>query len=247
MICPFMRYAFICPFYQPFHNIDRASPCQCTGRIKNQINVKTTEKKYNTPYIKADLKIPVFSGNVNPNIIRNINENIENDIMEFKDQIESGAQQSLGGMIQSGKKVNPYAISNTFQVVYNQNGLLSVLVTYAAIIGGVSNYVKASYNYDLRTGKPIALGDLFKNGIPYKSLLNTEIKKQLQTNNDKYIKSAAAKFTGVADDQPFYMDGDGIEVFLGFNESAPFAGGIPLIKVPYASLSNALKQSMGVR
>lgn len=205
------------------------------------VSVSTKDINLNTSYIKENLRIPKLTGDKNQNIYNQINKNIEDDIMEFKRQMEEAAQQSEEESKKIGKKFIPYSISNVYTISYDKNNILSLTILYYENLGGKNYYIKTSYNYDTNTGRSLSIGDLFKPGINYKALINSEIRKQLTQNKNKYFPGTLENFKGIAEDQPFYIEGNNLVIFFGFNEIAPLESQIPVIKIPLTQFQNLLK------
>lgn len=244
----FYLHQFCCPLSLLYHNPKPSyafdnnfltytkAPWRATTitASSNDINVKNR-------YIEANLKIPTLQGIPNISIQNNINNSIQGDIMEFKNQMEEAAREYGSEAEKLGKKFVPYKISNNYAITYNKNNILSLSVIYYEFIGGRNYYIRATYNFDVNTGKSLSLEDLFKPGVPYKGLINSEIRKQLIMNKDKYSPDAVKNFKGIKEDQPFYLEGNNIVLFFGFNEIAPTVAEIPVIKIPFSAFRDKLK------
>lgn len=234
MYCPYKPYIYFCPIYGNY-SLPRQNP---------PISVKPKNIEYKNNIIEVSLRIPVLESPYHKQIISKINASVENDIMEFKDQIEEGAKYHAEKMKAAGKPVKPFVASNVYQITYDRNNVLSMTLLYYALVNSISNYVKTSYTYDLTTGKAMSLGDLFKQGVDYIPILNYEIRKELTANKQKYLPDTIKNFAGIARDQPFYLDDSSIAIFLGFNEVAPISAEIPIILIPFSNLRNVLKPSL---
>jgi hypothetical protein len=108
-------------------------------------------------------------------------------------------------------------------------------------INGKNSFIRTSYNYDLNTGKPLSLKDLFKPNVNYTNILNQEIRRIIQQNPSAYFKDTLKNFTGITEDQPFYLDDNELNIYFGFNEIAPIASEIPIIKIPLYDLREVMK------
>ena len=203
-------------------------------------NITTKEVKDKKENIDVDLKIPVIWGLSNTTVQNQINNSIEQDIMEFKIQLESAADEYSKFAKQQNKKFIPFIASTNYIVTYNKNNILSISIIYHEYINGRNVYIKTSYNFDTNTGKSLSIGDLFKSGAPYSKLISDEIVKQLQMNKQSYLAGAAQEFKGIAEDQPFYLEDGNIAVYFGFHQLAPNASDIPIIKVPMAKFKNEI-------
>lgn len=201
----------------------------------------TTIKITNTnDKINEYLQIPVFYGDINPQILQNINSNIKNDILEFKKQMEIAADENAENLKKQGKKPEPYEISNTYSITYNKNNILSISLFYQQYISGKNSYIRVTYNYDLKTGESMSLKNLFKHGVDYLGTLNRKARKKLQAN----YPNTLAQFKGITEDQPFYLDNNTLVLFPRFNEIAPTISAIPVIVIPLSELINILKPQL---
>jgi hypothetical protein len=210
-------------------------------RISNSVMVDSKEINSTQKYIQTNIKIPVLKGMQNQNIQNQINNSIESDIMEFKQQMEQASNEY--GMLaeKEGKKFIPFIASNSYSVSYNKNNIISITIFYYQFINGRHSYIKTSYNFNLASGKALSLKDLFKQGVPYKEIINEEIKKHLSKNKELYLPGAVENFKGISDDQPFYLEDGNIVLYLGFNEIAPNISEIPIIKIPFYTFKNYIK------
>jgi hypothetical protein len=204
-------------------------------------DVTTKEIDFSSEYIKESLRIPVLSGIKDPNIQSQINNSIASDIMEFKRQMEEAAQEAGEEARKAGESFIPYIISNVYSVTFNRNNIISITILYYQNIAGKNYYIKTSYNYDLETGRSLSIGDLFWPDVDYRTLLNNEIRRRIAQNEEQYFPGTLENFTGIAEDQPFYLEGNELVIFFGFNQIAPRESQIPVIRIPLAKLSNELK------
>ncbi len=230
--CPMLQY----PYANPQFDEDMRIPPQ-----SNPITVTTIQKNYKKPFIQADLRIPEFHGIANTKIQDYINNSIMSDVTEFSDQMSAAAQENGSNAQKNKEKFIPYVISSIYQLTYNKNNVISLVMVYYELVQGRNNFIKVPYNYDITTGKSLMLKDLFVPGTNYKQLINNEVLKQLEKNKQNYFPGTAENFKGIAEDQPFYLKDGNLEVFFGFNQIAPTAAGIPVFEIPLSSFGNALK------
>lgn len=237
---PYNFYSFYFPFYMkapyPIYK-----PVLST---ENPILINPKEIEDTKEYIKVDLIIPVLHGCKSTEIQDHINTSIENDAMEFKNQMEQAAKEYAEEAKRKGEPIDPYTISTIYRVTYNQNNIISISVIYHEYIDGKNHYIKTAYNFDTETGKSLGLKDLFKEGVDYRKIIDTEVRKELIRNKDNYLPDAATKFKGIAMDQPFYIEDDNLAIFFGFHQIAPIESKIPIIKIPFSSLKDHLKPTL---
>lgn len=239
MICPFESYAYYCPFCSSHHNFQKQS---VTDNIyRESIYASAQEIINENKKIKEYLRIPILHGSTDPRILNYITENIKNDILEFKDQMENAADYNASQLSKQGKKIIPYEISNIYSITYDRNDILSLSLLYQQNINNRNSFIRTSYNYDLKSGKPLSLKDLFKPNTDYVNVLNNEIRKNIQENPSAYFKNTLENFKGIAEDQPFYLDDDELNIYFSFNEIAPTASEIPIVRIPLSNLHSILK------
>lgn len=241
MYCPYRSCIVSCPFFRNQHTHPLLYASMRISPQSNSVAVTTKEVKDQKPYIQANLKIPVFHGIANINIQTYINNSIQSDVLEFKRQMEEAAQEYGNKAAQNKEKFIPYTISSIYELTYNKNNIISILMTYHEYVGGLNNYIKVPYNYNITTGKSLMLKDIFTPGVDYKSLINMEIRNELINNKEKYYPETLANFKGVTEDHPFYLENGNLAVFFGFNEIAPTQAKIPIFKIPLGSFGNAIK------
>lgn len=240
MPCPYLAYGSFCPYetYEIYPGMYRFA----YSRVDSvpALTATSTQITNENPKISEYLQIPVFKGNIDKNILQNINSNVKNDIMEFKRQMEEAADENAEALKKQGKKVSPYQISNTYSVTYNKNNILSLSLIYQEYISGKNSYIRTTYNYNLETGESMSLKNLFKQGANYIEALNRKINSSIKMN----YPEIAMKFKGISEDQPYYLDNDNLIIFLRFNEIAPIVSDIPVIRIPLWELSDILKPQL---
>ncbi|WP_010239652.1 DUF4163 domain-containing protein [Clostridium arbusti] len=190
------------------------------------------------------LNIPVLKGDMLPNVLNYINGNIKSDILEFKSQMEEAADENAKTLQSAGKPIVPFQISNNYSITYNKNNILSLSLIYQQYINGRNSYIRTSYNYNLQNASSMPLRSLFKPGSNYIETLNTKVRSILQSNPQDYFPNTASNFKGVAEDQPYYLDNNNLVLFFSFNQIAPTASEIPLIKIPLSELSTILNPQL---
>lgn len=189
---------------------------------------KHIENKTNT--LNTNLKIPQIEGMKNIMLQTKLNSEFMRTIMQFKNNIEIQAQ---------GAQRLPYEAVATYFVSYNKNGILSVTVELYSYTGGAHGMTeRISYNTDLNTGKNLLLKDLFKKGYDYQTAINKEIKKQIAAAPEgTFFKD---EFKTIKSGQPYYLKDDGIVIYFGLYDIAPYAYGFPEFFIPYEMLADGL-------
>ena len=143
-------------------------------------------------------------------IIININNEICEDVMEFKNSVKKQAIAYKKLYTEKISKTDEdyfkyqYEVYVNNEVTYDRDNIISIVMTKYEFTGGAHGmtYLDA-YNYNLLTG-----GD--------------------------------EGFKAIIENQPFYIDEDGIVIYFGLYEIAPYYVGIPKFKLRFDEFSQYL-------
>ncbi|ACJ32559.1 DUF3298 and DUF4163 domain-containing protein [Anoxybacillus flavithermus] len=209
------------------------------------LTVTTKKMKYTNELMEVDLNIPIVSGSVNPSFQRQVNRLLRKESLDLKREVEKQAHENMAISKKEGFPYRLHAAVSNYEVTYNQHGILSIPVTLYSYTGGAHGMtVKVPNNFDFHTGKSLQLSDLFKKGTNYKQVIKDEIIAQIKKENDLYFDNAIAVVQKMPDDQPYYMTKDGIVVYYGLYEIAPYAAGIREFLIPYSTLRPHMKTKL---
>lgn len=239
---PYNSPCFYCPMFIPWECLKEQGLIRTVQN--NPLNVKGQEIRFQDSVISESLRIPEILGNADKRVLNQMNGSFKNDILEFKSQLEEAAKEGAETAKRLGKPFKPYSISNVYQLTYNKNNMVSLSILYNEIIDGRSSYIRVPYNYDVRSGEPISIKDLFKDGVQYKAAINKKIIEKLKAGTVAYPPATASNFKGIAEDQPFYLEGDNLVLFFSFNEIAPQAAEIPVVRIPLSDFRNLIKPQL---
>ena len=94
----------------------------------------------------------------------------------------------------------------------------------------------------MRTGEFLILENLFKENIDYKTVINEEIRIQIEEliKSDKQNKGIY-EFKSIGDKQKFYIQDDNLVVYFDLYEIAPYAAGIPEFIINVNKIDHILK------
>ncbi|MGL4912122.1 MAG: DUF3298 and DUF4163 domain-containing protein [Romboutsia sp.] len=223
--------------------------------IYNQKNIDINDifsiemKKINeeSEFFKSDIRYPnlnikkkyINDKENNTIVIDNINKDIYKYITNFNDRIKAESEeykkqyQEIFSKLKEQYVKYQYESYSDYQVTYNKNNLISIPMKLYEFTGGAHgmSYLK-SFNYDLVSGKEVKLKDMFKDDLDYKTIVNNYIKTEIEKNKDIYFTGEEG-FKGISDNQDFYIDKDGIVVYFGLYEIAPYYVGIPKFKMTW--------------
>lgn len=208
-----------------------------TDYIVANIDTQTITNK--NKYINSVINVPIIITN-NKTIEKSINNRITNEIMSFYNKSKDEAENYL--------KDNPnnelkFIANTNFDVKKNSNNMLSIAVTYTKYSGGAHNeYENIGYNIYMPTGEFLNLSDIFKENVDYKSVINDEIRRQIEElikqNPDN---EQIYQFSTIKDNQKFYIQDDSLVIFFDLYDIAPYPAGIPEFKINIKTISHILK------
>jgi hypothetical protein len=201
--------------------------------IAQEITISDLVIKGDYKALEVDITIPVIQGFEDKQIEEEINQNIQEDILNFKYRIQTESEDYLQSAKSKGEEIRKY-IATTYYIVHcKTKDLLSLSVFYYCYTGGAHGCtVQEAYNLNLVNGEEISLQEVLKEKKDYVKVINREIKRQIQLNPEAYFDDAV--FHSISQEQPFYLIEDGIVIYFGLYEIAPYSSGIRYFKIPFA-------------
>lgn len=215
--------------------------------INNPLYIYRQSISKESEFFKYNISYPVLipfatyfnTSFYNIEIINRINKTIYNDIIKYKNEIKRQSKEYEKEYINVLSKSKEeyikyqYELIVDYKVTYNKNHTISIPIQKYEFTGGAHGMTYLdSYNYDLRDGKRLKLSDMFKKGIDYKKIVDTFIKENINKNKELYFQDEG-KFTGISDNQQFYIENDGLVVYFSLYEIAPYYVGIPKFKLTF--------------
>ena len=226
------------------------------ANINEIFNIQTKEINEDSEFFKADIKYPylkvkqqcLYKQNTHNREIEIINKTISDDILKFKEEIKVYSKSYKDEYEKNPNKDEytkyKYEAYTNYEIKYNKNNIISIPVVYYQFTGGAHGMSELkTYNYDLVKGKEIQLKDLFKEDCRYKDIINKEIQDNIEKNQQDYFKGYDG-FKGISENQKFYIEENGIVVYFGQYEIAPYSTGIPEFKIPWDKISDCLKKPL---
>ncbi|WP_296644353.1 DUF3298 and DUF4163 domain-containing protein [Romboutsia sp. 13368] len=196
--------------------------------------------KYNITYPVLKLyDESVYDDIYDKQIIININNEICEDIMMFKNNVKKQAMlykklytEKLSKSSYDYVKYR-YEVYINNDVTYDRNNIISIVMTKYEFTGGAHGMTYLdTYNYNLLTGDRLTLGDMFKPEVDYKEVVNKFIIEEINNNPEIYFKGDEG-FKGIRENQDFYIDEDGVVIYFGLYEITPYYVGIPKFKLKF--------------
>ena len=173
---------------------------------------------------------------------------------EFLKQYVRGKLDNHKTMVRSllpdlGDIASPYQFieehSLTDSLVYNHNGIVSIISRWYAFTGGAhGNYGDAGWTFDFIREVILSQKDLFKDGTEKEInslLLETLMKDRGVTDTNVLKDSLYIDADRVVMNDNFYFDGDGITYIYQPYEIAPYSEGQSLVHLPFMTLAPYLR------
>lgn len=222
----FIQVTMIFLFFLSFNCFSLSQPNHEVG-----ITVKTISQDH--PALKVNLQIPCFEIKYDLSIQEKITARVENDVFGFLQELTKDSEKYLKTAEEEEWQPEKYIGETIFELHYLSDKILSFSIIYYSYTLGAHGFTEqVSYNFDLETGRDIKIDDLFIDYEHYRDLINQEIKKQIAVEKELYFNEGV-DFQSITDSQSFYIQYDGIVVYFGLYEIAPYADGIRYFKIPF--------------
>ena len=217
--------------------------------IRNVLTARTVRSDLTEGLLTATIQYPVLSGPWSQSALDTINA-------VFKQAADAALSQGRQNAKELQETVNIRKASGVeddgtlqcatyfdYEAKYNQNGLLSIVLSNYQYAGGAhGGTVQTSYTFDLKTGKQLKLSDLMNASSGYQKYFDTQIRSQI----DARVKSGAlyefpnSPFKTLGSNPDDYLSDDGIVFYFQQYQYFPYAAGIQEFTIPYGSVSSML-------
>lgn len=202
---------------------------------ENPIVINTKKEVSETDTLKLTLQYPELKGLDNAKVQDKLNALFARLAKEARDRGYEIEKDILQEQIANGIKAEVYF---NYQVKYNQKGLLSIVFLDYQYSGGAHGItVQSSYTFDLKTGTEYEIKDFFKDGSDYISMINSEVKKQME---ERGMTVLLTPFNSIKADQDFYLSNNAIVVYFQAYEYLPYVYGIPEFAVDFRYAGESL-------
>lgn len=217
--------------------------------LENFLTIDTARTDLSEGLLTATIQYPILSGPWNPRALETINAIFKQsadtalaqgrqNAKELEDVV-SEFDSSYGGSLQCSTYFN-------YGIKYNQNGLLSVVLTNYQYAGGAhGSTIQTAHTFDLNTGRQLTLSDLMKSGSGYEKFLDEQIRKEIdkRVNEGSLYEFQDQPFKTLGEHPNFYLSDDGIVFYFQQYEYFPYVAGIQEFTISYDSVSDFLNPS----
>lgn len=203
-------------------------------------------KAYNNlaTYMETNLHIPFLQGTGDEALQNRLNDRFEQDAFNLEKSLLAEIDEYVKEVQHYDFPINNFVLYSRFQPGYVNSRMLSLTVDYYQYTGGAHGITeRRPYNIDLSTGQDLALKDLFISNYDYGSVINNEIRRQINSSEGMYFDGDMG-FQGISEDQDFYLQDDALIIFFQQYEIAPYAAGIPEFKIPLSLFSNNFRTDL---
>ena len=165
------------------------------------------------------------------NFMNFINKRIYEDVLCFKEVVQQILSEDESNIL-----IN---LLTEYTVTFNENNIISIPIEFNQFIGLYNISYINSYNYDFNLEKEIKLKDIFDKAIDYKKFLTDTIKLQLSRKLECCEKEIEDELINliysieIYEDQPFYLDSDGLVICFSSYEMGNSITNILEFKVMY--------------
>lgn len=195
-----------------------------TFKLSGGLSVK--EIKYRADRLKL-VYYPQLSGLKNSTVQASINNVLKEEFISTSKQNNEDAAEELNTDIREN-----------FLAEQNNNLLVIKRSRYAYPIGAAHGMpIKIYYHINLNTGDFYKLSDLFKPNASYKNKLNALLAKAMKAKSSENL---TYNFSGIADDQPFHITKDSLQIYFSPYEIAPYAAGFPTFDISYKDIQDII-------
>ncbi|WP_027623066.1 PdaC/SigV domain-containing protein [Clostridium lundense] len=197
---------------------------------------------------RGNLRIPVIKGLKDEKMQTAINSKFEKEALEFNNKLKKDGMDYAKECEKLKIEQRDFFGDTDYYVYQNHNNILSITVLYEQYTGGAhGSYNKTPYNIDLKTGKEITIKDVFKPGVNYKDIINKEINKQIDVINKKADTIQIQGFTGISENQDFYINNGNIVVYFQPYAIAPYCMGIQEFTISLDNFKTMVKPEFLVK
>lgn len=177
-----------------------------------------TEYTINDKERVIDVRLPALENTGHTELEQQINQEISTRIQAVIDAAEARARETKEAYVATGGDPDDYMpviIDVDYEVKCQNDQYLSFVINKTET--RASAYTEFySYNIDLETGKELTLRDLL--GPNWMETVNAQVAEQIaeraQDPDNIYWTEEQGGFQGIEEDQPFYLNADGLPVVV---------------------------------
>jgi inhibitor of cysteine peptidase len=216
-----------------------------TKLCENSVTVTTEKTAFEKEHLRAELQFPQLSGLPDAEAQKSINAILEKSAQDALAEGEKNAA-DMAQAIRDGYTgaVGMCETYYNYMVQYNQNGLISIVLTNYQYAGGAhGSTVQSAYTFELSTGRALRLGNIMDGRTEYTGLMNDAIRREIDRRvaAGELYEFEFSKFKGLGENPEFYLSNDAVVLYFQEYAYFPYAAGIQEFRVRYADLESMIK------
>jgi hypothetical protein len=189
-------------------------------------------------YVSIRLAVPRIRGLDDWLFEEYLNASWRLDQLEFAHEIHEAALMAKSGQLGDiPGHFFPYVCWTDFEVKYNQDGMLSLVILFYEYTGGAHGHTRQqALNYDFTTKRQLSLNDAVGRQGAVEIILD-EINRQIAADPEWYFPDVLP--LSHLNEEDFYLTEAGLVVFYQLYEIAPYAAGIREFVIPWHCFETA--------
>ena len=210
---------------------------------QTEISVEVYEEllSYETESVSVDFKIPQVALAHHLDVQERLNKGWREDVNELVGDVTAQAEDLYEEYGDETSHWFPFVLAGDFQVGYAGKGFLSIPVRYYCFTGGAHGMsYQVVTNISTETGEEFSLADLFLPDYDYSEVIREEVIRQMDATPDIYFQESFVELE-ITKEQPFYITDEGLVVYFGLYEIAPYSSGIREFTIPFTQLWDGLE------
>ncbi len=201
------------------------------------VTVEADTFEYSSEYIEVSIVTPRVAGLPDGAVQERINAVFS----EYSQLAQAGVapfEEESKSIFDEGYSMGPYVIEIGYDVMYLQNGLLSLTVTDYIYLGGAhGSAALLAYTFDLETGEQLQLNDLMS-GDSYLGYINGFIREEIDRRVAEEELYELASFEDFGDSPQWYLTDNEFVFYFQQYEYFPYAAGIQRFNITYTELQD---------
>jgi len=189
------------------------------------------------------IRYPQFTSNKFRLFIQEINWYYRIRALLFEnDQIQelyNLAKEQYEDSIKYNFPFHPYEVVTEFSVTYNQNCFLSLYTDTSEYTGGAhGNTTRVSDTWDLRHRRKAKISDFISAKDLQEFLIRNilkQIEEEIRSGNNVYFEDYKNLVEENLNMDNFYLSNEGLVIYFGLYEIAPYVSGIRTFTIPYTA------------
>ncbi len=211
-------------------------------QIESEHYSEEKKNKSDEAWAKINYCKPIVEPKLNSAFVDKINKILDKDIQEFLNTVDENTKAYDGGFIEHD--LPPLNYESAFDVFYNKNGLLCIMIeNYYNNQGVHPDTERISHVFDLKNNKELALNDILTDGYENKiyDLFVDYVKKEYGEYGDETVKSILESISKEINNVKFYLSDNSLKIYFDVYQVGAYAMGYPTIEIKYDSNKDLFK------